>query len=658
MLNLYQRFQKAIHIAILVGAAFAVFSNNYRHDYPLDCGHMLLDNPSVRSLKNVPSYFKDPLTFTILPANADYRPVLQVTYALNYWISQYDTWSWHLVQILLHAVCISCLYLLARRLLKEFHENLSPSGAGVIAFLAALLYAVHPVTSGVINYLSARSSLLVATFLLPSFLLYMRDRHHGETVKGSIPVLSPILYVLALFSKVEAVGALAVYFLYDTLRIAARRNARAAEDRESGGFLRDVFSACNLRTLIRLAPYLAATAVYFSIRIRIMPDFSAAARQSADMTPPAYLWTQITAWWYYVYTWFAPINLVADNQTYPIFLSPLAPPVLLALAGWVLAAGLVAAAYRKLPYIAFLAVSALALISPTSSVLPLAEMVNEHRPYLPLALASLAWLLPVLPALWRAVAGRRGVAALAALGLLLLSASFFALTFERNRVFANEESYYRDIIQKSPGSRSYVNYGLVFMKRGDFDNALKYYQLALAQSPNWHIIHINLGIAYQHTGKESQARYHFDRAVATEQYSSYALAYRGESFLKQKEYEKALVDFTAALPLTREFYRLYKGMATAYAGLGRWEESLNYTRRCGDLDMTQVELDIVSIATPFWDQPELYPMGIPYFQSLENLLPGRWWVHQNIGDLANRSMQADLARREFSIARQLREKKQ
>jgi len=119
----------------------------------------------------------------------------------------------------------------------------------------------------------------------------------------------------------------------------------------------------------------------------------------------------------------------------------------------------------------------------------------------------------------------------------------------------------------------------------------------------------------------------------------------------------ALADFTAALPLTREFYRLYKGMATAYAGLGRWQEALDYTKRCAELDLSQVELDIVSIATPFWNMPELYPLGISYFQSLDSMLPGRWWVHYNIGDLANRTMQSDLARREFSIAKELQQKK-
>jgi len=657
LLSTLRRFRTAIHIVLLVGAAFAVFSNNYRHGYPLDCWHVLLDNSYVRSLRHIPLYFKDPLTSSTLPSNADYRPVLQVTYALNYWISQYETWSWHLVQILLHIVCIVCLYLIARRLLKAFHMDLDPAGAGAVAFFAALLYAVHPVTSGVINYLSARSSLLVAALLLPSFLLHMSDRLHDRRGWRAIPLVSPILYALALFSKVEAVGALAVYFLCDTLRIAAHRSTQPADDAGRGGFLKDVLATFRRQTLLRMTPFLAVTAVYFAIRIRVMPEFSAAARHNADVTALVYLWTQITAWWHYIYTWFAPVNLIADDMTYPIFRTPLAPPVILASAGWVLVAGIAAAAYRRLPYLAFLAVSALALIAPTSSVVPLAEMVNEHRPYLPLALASLAWLLPGLSALWIPWArGRRRAALIALLGIVLVAVSFFALTFERNRVFADEESYYRDIIQKAPSYRAYLNYGLVFMNRGDYATALKYFHLALEEAPNWMYTHINLGLAYQNMGDASQAQQYFDQAVSLDMYSSLALTYRGEFFLKTQMYPQALADFLAALPLTREFYRLYKGMATAYAGLGQWQEALDYTRRCGELDIRQIEQDIVTIATPFWNRPELYPPGIWYFQSLEGMLPGRWWVHYNIGDLANRSMQSELARTEFSIAKELQKK--
>jgi hypothetical protein len=162
MKQIYLKYHTWLSISVFIIAAFAVFSNNYKHDYPLDCGHLLLENPSVRSLKFIPQYFLDGRTLSILPANVDYRPVLQITYALNYAISKYDTWSWHLVQILLHIVCIIGLYFLSKRIMREYYPDAREMEAALIPFAISLLFVVHPTTSGVINYLSARSSLLVA----------------------------------------------------------------------------------------------------------------------------------------------------------------------------------------------------------------------------------------------------------------------------------------------------------------------------------------------------------------------------------------------------------------------------------------------------------------------------------------------------------------
>ena len=652
MRSFFLRYHVPLHTAVLTVAVFAVFSNNYRHDYPLDCSHLLLENSYVRSLKFIPQYFLDGRTLTSLPANADYRPVLQVTHAINYAISGYDTWSWHLAQILLHLVCVLGLYFLCRRILQEFHPDLPLLQHATIPLVAALLFAVHPTTSGVINYLSARSSLLTAAFLLPSIVLYMRPRHHDSS--SIFPVAAAILYALALFTKIEAIGGLAVYFFYDVTHTARQRAGNPAQVMH-GGLLRDIAATCNRATLKRISVFVAITGLYLVCYLHAMAGYHQAARHAADMTSSAYLFTQTTAWWHYVLTWFAPVQLVADDLTYPVFRSLLAPEVLLAIAGWVLAAGLIRWFFPRHAYLAFAALSALALISPTSSIMPLAEMVNEHRPYLPLAILSLTWIIPASLFAFRIGRSSAVARAFAAAGLTILLAAFFSLTLQRNRVFVNEESYYRDIIKKAPSSRAYVNYGLIFMRRGQYDEALRYYRLALELAPNWHIIHINLGIAYQQLGKWDQARYHFDRAVQTEQYSAQALVYRGEYFLKRKEYAAALQDFKASIALSREMFAIYKGIATASAGLGDWRASVEYTTRCRGLDPQQTEGQIVAISTPFWDRAELYPAGISYFQEIDRLYPARWWVQQNIGELAAKLGQKELADQSFAEAKRLKD---
>jgi len=193
------------------------------------------------------------------------------------------------------------------------------------------------------------------------------------------------------------------------------------------------------------------------------------------------------------------------------------------------------------------------------------------------------------------------------------------------------------------------------MRRGQYNEALKYYRLALELAPNWHIIHINLGIAYQQLGNWDQARYHFDRAVQTEQYSAQALVYRGEYFLKRKDYAAALRDFEKSIPLSREMFAIYKGMATASAGLGDSTASVAYTVRCWAIDRQQAEAQIVSISAPFWERPDRYQGGIGYFQEIDRLYPGRWWIRQNISDLAARLGQKALADQSFAEAQRLKE---
>jgi hypothetical protein len=104
--------------ALLIAAPFVVYSNNYRHEYQLDDAYTIVTNPSVRSLTLVPRYFVDPATYTSNREQADYRPVLQVTYALNYAMGGYETRWWHFTQILLHALVTLGLFALCRRVLE------------------------------------------------------------------------------------------------------------------------------------------------------------------------------------------------------------------------------------------------------------------------------------------------------------------------------------------------------------------------------------------------------------------------------------------------------------------------------------------------------------------------------------------------------------
>jgi protein O-mannosyl-transferase len=631
-----------LHALILIVAAFAVYSNNYRHDYQLDSGHLLLENSAVRSLRNIPSYFRDPSTLSSLRSNIDYRPVLQVTYAINYAISKYDTWSWHLVQILLHCICALGLSAFCVILMKQF--GYPTAASRWTSFIAALIFVLHPAASGVVNYLSARSSLLTAAFLLPALCAYMKPREDRRY--SAAPAVAAGLYCLALFTKVEAIGALPVFFLYDMLQTARKRSGEGGR----GGPVRDFLRTFNRTTFVRMIPLVAVTAIYCAIRWTVMNGYDTGARHDAAVTPLVYFLTQTTAWWHYVRIWFAPVNLIADDMCYPVFRSITDPQVLLAVGGWLAAAYAVVAAYPRSPHLFFLAASALCLIAPTSSFAPLAEMVNEHRPYLPVAVLSCAWLIPSLPAVFSLAKRNRGAAFLALLSGAVIFSSLSLLTRQRNLAFKSERSYYEDILKKAPSARAYANYGLIFLKEGLYREALEYYLQAQRLAPNWHIVHINLGLIYQALGNDSLANACFNFGVAVDQYSGTAKVYRGEYLLAKHHYNEALADFRDVLPLHRQKYALRKGAATAAAGLGYGETSVRYARQCFEEDPGRFENDVTTISRPFWDRPELCGPGRRFFAAIDSLLPGRWWVHYNLGDLSLRCSDTSRARVEFDRA--------
>ena len=196
------------------------------------------------------------------------------------------------------------------------------------------------------------------------------------------------------------------------------------------------------------------------------------------------------AWWYYVGHWVAPVNLVADHASFHVYRSVLDGTFLLALFGWLLVATLCISQWRRRPYLAFLAASALALLSPTSSFVPLAEMVNEHRPYMPLAVLSLSVMIPLGLAARRYYAPGRRANVFLCLSVVGICLAMGRATYQRNRDFSTLVSYWEDVVDKAPSGRAYCNYGRTFMDDADYQSALVYMLRSVELSPPWKFFNI------------------------------------------------------------------------------------------------------------------------------------------------------------------------
>jgi tetratricopeptide (TPR) repeat protein len=379
-----------------------------------------------------------------------------------------------------------------------------------------------------------------------------------------------VLFTLALFTKVEAFSFMPVFVLAEMLFAPETRGLP---------LLRRPFRAL---PWLRLAPFIAATAMYLVVWKVVSPLSGSATRAATGMTPYSYLCTQFSAWWYYLAELVAPVSLIADEQDFPISRSLLDPRTLLAFTGWAVVVYLAIRAARRVPVVTFVVGSYFLFLGPHSSLVPLAEMVNGHRPYL--ATAGLFILFAAALYLALARLGRWPVAQLVALAALL-AVPLTILTYERNKVWESDFTLWRDTAAKSPNSpRAQMNYGLALMRKGQYAEAEGCYRSSIRLAPYYALAYTNLGIVLAAQGKNADAAAQYDRAVELTPGDSTVFYWRGLFRARQADLPGAIQDFQSAVNLNPSAFKELAALSESLIRAGRAAEAQPLIRRGEALD--------------------------------------------------------------------------
>ena len=561
-------------VALVLCALLATlaYANSLDNEFALDDAHSIQSNAWIRSLAHVPRYFVDAGTFSTLRTNVDYRPLLQTSYAVNYAISGYDVRGFRLGNLLIHVAVSLSVFLLGRRLFGSRAPlpipGVPPAAGDAAALAAAVLFAVHPVGSGCVNYISARSSGLTAALVLPAVVAYLRAL--ADPPGRGARAVALLLFALALLTKVEAVSLLPVLVLADLLLDPAKQGIAPWRRLLDGPTWR------------RLWPFAVLAVVFLALWASRTGLDESATRAGASMTPAVYLLTQLRAWWYYVGLVAAPLELVADYPSYPLSRSLFEPRVLLALGGWIAVAALALAACRRAPAVTFLVLCFFLYLLPHSSVVPLAEPVNEHRPYLPLTGVFLLGTLALAAAAWR-LAARPGL--LLALLVAALVVPLTALTRERNLDWRNAETLWGDTVRKAPDSpRGQMNYGLALMRRGRYADAEARFREAVHLGPAYALAYTNLAIVLAAQGKDVDARSSFDDAVRLSPASDAPYFWRARFRATRGDRAGAIADLEAAAARSAAPFREWVALSILLRADGRDAEAAAYEQRAGAID--------------------------------------------------------------------------
>lgn len=503
-----------IALLLLVLAVGAAYHNSLTGPFILDDETSIAQNPTIRDWRTA-----------LLPPHdgsasggrtVGGRPLVNLSFALNYAAGGFAVHGYHVTNLLIHLAATLALFGVVRRtLLQPALVTRHGTKAIPLACVVALLWALHPLQTAAVDYIVQRAESLMALCYLLTLYAFIRSVEKGGSRLW--PALAVAACLGGMATKEVMVSAPLMVLLYDRTFVAGSF-AQAWRAR------RWLYTALGSTWLV-----LAGLVLGSSTR-------GGTAGFGLGISGWNYALTQFPAIGHYLRLAVWPFPLVLDyggSLARPDVLTVAASAILiLALLAWT-----VIGLYRR-SAAGFLGSCFFALLAPTSSIIPLADTMFEHRLYLPLA-AVIA--LAVL-ALEQLLEKRAMVA------LTILAVGFGVLTARRNEDYRSVLGIWRDTVAKRPdNARAHNVLGTVLLMQGQAAQAIPELEQALRLKPSDALAHNNLGVALVQLGRIDEALTHYADAVRLDPSDGEFSHNFGDALLLSGRIEEAEAQYARAL---------------------------------------------------------------------------------------------------------------
>ncbi|HXB12913.1 MAG TPA: hypothetical protein VNZ45_13080, partial [Bacteroidia bacterium] len=399
-------FNKLVLACILL--LMVAYSNHFGNSFHFDDDHSIVNNAFIRNLSNIPKFFKSAETFSSLPANQTYRPMLTTLYALDYSVGEFNTVCFHMPIFIFYLLQGILMYLV---IIKVFDNSYASPSNKYFALFASTWYMLNTANADVINYISASSD-SISTFWVVAALAHFI--YYPKLRKWHIYLIPIAIGALFKQSALVFPGLLAVYcFIFEN---------------ETAGVKASFYSKLK-GTLIAVVPALILCVILYEVQAKLT-----SSTYITGGSPFNYIITQPFVTLHYFFTFFVPIGLSADTDWLPLdsisnYRFWLGILFLLVLAFCILRFLM----NKKLAPLVFgLSWFIIALLP--SALVPLSEVMNDYRaffPYIGLAMAA-GWLFCLAWEKWNI---GKGEYARVSIGLMILIVVGNAVgTFVRNNV--------------------------------------------------------------------------------------------------------------------------------------------------------------------------------------------------------------------------------
>ena len=533
-----------ITIAIL---GMLIYANSFDCSFQFDDKHNIIDNEAIKSLAN----FKQMWDINHSRFLAFY------SFALNYHYGLLNVWAYHFVNMIIHLINATIVFWTVRLLFKSpaLKEHSLSQHQSSIALVTALLFVSHPLATGAVTYIVQRMASMVALFYFLSIALYIKGRL--ETAKTSYIYFAGAVtsFLLATLTKENAYTIPFAVILVELFFFSTKKIVINFSDKKV------IFS------LLGIIAFLIVTISSFSLSI--FNPLPPTTFNTTTITSSNYFLTQLSVIAKYIQLLILPIHQNLDYD-FPIANSIMDGTTLVCGIFLVLLLGLAIYLYNKNRILSFGIFWFFLTLSIESSIIPISDVIFEHRTYIP----SFGYFLILTCLIYQFVYQKNKN--LTTLLFVLLIGSNTILASQRNKVWKDELTLWSDANSKSPNkARPLINLGYAYGKLQQWDKAIIAFSKVNELEPNYHAAaYYNLGVAYWTTGQKEKSLENYTLAIKVD--PKYADAYygRGVCYYYLNEQDKALADYSSAiklLPRPELFYN--RGML--YANKKMWAEAID-----------------------------------------------------------------------------------
>ncbi len=554
MLGKENKYMHLLKVGIIILLGIIIYSNSFDCSFQLDDKSSIIDNQVIRDVTDVNSIWK----------SSQSRFISYLSLAANYHFGELNVWGYHFLNLIIHLINACLVYWLTLLIFSApaLKSYAITKDKNIIAFITALLFISHPLATQSVTYIVQRMASLVAMFYFLSLVLYMKGRciKKLNQTKYLFFAGSIIAAILAMHSKENAFTLPFAIVLFEILCFQTRKLSINIKDYRV------------LTVLVLLLGFIFVVLSNFPLTSILKTHPPNEHNNFTNITPINYLFTQFSVIIKYIQLLLLPINQNLDYD-FPISKSFFELRTIFSFLCLLFLVIFAFFKYKKDRIITFGILWFFLTLSIESSIIPIDDVIFEHRTYLP----SFGLFIVVSSGLYLLLWEKHKYIMIAIMVCIIGSNSF--LTFERNKVWKTEITLWSDVISKSPNkSRGYYNRGNGYRALGKLNESIPDYTKSLAIHPRKTKAYLNRGIVYVNLGKIAEGVADFNKAIEINPEFKIAYMNRGIAYEKLGQLNKSIDDLTNAIRLDSKYAIALLNRGNSFFKLGQLDQAIkDYT---------------------------------------------------------------------------------